>query len=174
MTWLISDLVKLKRTSGLHASANELRHARLQAFRNTNAMAVHARDVGTGPAHAGDESHPRPGRTLPRRRSESLPGRGRLESIASRVDKLFPFHVLLILASAISPLDRLLFVSVTLNSRPIDGILGGPTDTIGMNKFGAVTLGCGSTAPLEAFSRPARTDCRWRVSRYRQASVSRK
>jgi hypothetical protein len=57
MTWLISDLVKLKRTSGLHASANELRHARLQAFRNTNAMAVHARDVGTGPAHAGDKSH---------------------------------------------------------------------------------------------------------------------
>jgi hypothetical protein len=39
-------------------------------------MAVHARDVGTGPAHAGDASHPRPGRTLPRRRSESLPGRG--------------------------------------------------------------------------------------------------
>src|SRR6202043_216389 len=61
-----------------------------------------------------------------------------------------------------------------LNSRPIDGILGGPTDTIGMNKFGAVTLGCGSTAPLEAFSRPARTDCRWHASRYRQASVSRK
>ena len=29
----------------VHPSANELRHARLQAFRNTNAMAVHARPV---------------------------------------------------------------------------------------------------------------------------------
>src|SRR5664279_5194273 len=28
---------------------NELRHARLQAVRNRNAMAVHARDVATGP-----------------------------------------------------------------------------------------------------------------------------
>jgi hypothetical protein len=31
--------------SGLRASANELRHARLQVFRNTNATAVHARPV---------------------------------------------------------------------------------------------------------------------------------
>src|SRR5258706_4615705 len=61
-----------------------------------------------------------------------------------------------------------------LNSRPIDGSLGGPTNTIGMNQFGTVTLGCGSTAPLDAFPSPARTDCRWHVSRCRQASVSRK
>jgi hypothetical protein len=46
-----------------------------------------------------------------------------------------------------------------LDSRPIDSVLRGPTDTIGMNKFGTVTLGCGSTVALEAFPHPART-CR--------------
>src|ERR1700687_3169870 len=34
--------------SGRHPSANELRHPRLQAFRNTNAMAVHARPAPFG------------------------------------------------------------------------------------------------------------------------------
>jgi hypothetical protein len=58
------------------------------------------------------------------------------------------------------------------NSRSIDGILWGPTDTIGMNKFSAVALGYGSVVALKAFPRPARTDCRWYVSRCRRACGS--
>jgi hypothetical protein len=61
-----------------------------------------------------------------------------------------------------------------LNSRIINCIFGGPTDTIGMNKFGTFTLGCASTVALEAFPHPAKTGCRWHVSRCLRARVSRK
>jgi hypothetical protein len=54
-----------------------------------------------------------------------------------------------------------------LNSRFVNCILGGPTNTVGMNKYGAVMLG------LEAISHPARAGCRdWHI--LRQACVSRK
>src|ERR1700737_1804748 len=62
-----------------------------------------------------------------------------------------------------------------LNSRTVSGILGGPANAVGMNKFGAVMRRWRSGAALEAFPHPPRTECRdWYFSRCRQTRGLRK
>lgn len=59
-----------------------------------------------------------------------------------------------------------------LNSWNVSGILGGPANAVGMNKFGTVMIGCGSRAAVETLPRPAGIDCLvWRISGWRDCVV---